>query len=433
MGRNADIEAQLFQLLRADGATARDAPASAAQRMADALAMQQAGDRTDAAGRLFCAALLETLAWLVKEHDVELRRAMAWQRSAEVRRYTQLLDGTPYAAARRAAKKLADVAYPARIEREPDPDRQQRLVALASAVNDARGGAGTWAQVLARAAALHAESAAAFAPHVAVLDEKAALDRDAAVSAWLALRASTRAVSGGAARGRDVEDHVGASLARLCAAMNEAAGDAPEAGYRIARGAHVPAGLRPENGRHVKGEIDFLLMHGSEVVLVGETKAGGATAIAADCVKFRNGVVEMAARAREDMTYAFAAASDKRLPQVLHISGASLRRLGRTHSAWPMAARYFLPEQVAAIPLSPRAIAYITQQPAGIAVAEKLMAGETVPSDALLDVWQDLTGSARLAWIREERMLAAEALHAIHGSSSVARFTDVFARRAAAI
>lgn len=431
MGRDTGVEAQLFQLMAADGAIVRDAPASAAQQMADAMAMRQAG-HDDPAGPLFCAALLETLAWLVEDRDVELRRAIAWHRSAEVRRYTQLLDGAAYAAALRAAKKLGDVAYPARIEREPDPDRQRRLVTLAGAVKHARGGAGSWADVLASAAALDEGLATSFAPHGAVLEEKAALDRDADVSAWLALRASTRAVNGGAARGRDVEDHVGASLTRLCAAMNAAAGDDCEAGYRIARGAHVPAGLRPENSRHVKGEIDFLLMHGTDAVLIGETKAGGATAIAADCVKFRNGVVEMAARAQPGITYPFAMGGNKRLPQVLHISGASLRRLADTHAAWPVAARYFLPEPVAAIPLSPRAIAYITQQPASIAVAERLMAGETVPADALLAVWQDLAGNPRLAWIWEERVLAGEALHAIHGSQSVARFTDVFARMAAA-
>lgn len=425
MRRDAGVEAQLFQLMAADAAVARDAPASAAQQMADAMAIL--------AGPQFCAALLETLTWLVKDHDIELRRAIAWHRFPQVRRYTQVLDGTAYAAALRAAKKLADVAYPARIEREQDPDRRQKLVVLAGTVKRARAGEGTWAQVLASAAVLGAEPAAAFAPHMAVLEEKAALDRDADVGAWLALRASTRPVGGGAARGRDVEDHVGASLTRLCAAMNAAAGMPSESGYRIARGAHVPAELRPENSRHIKGEIDFLLMHGTDVVLVGETKAGGATAIAADCVKFRNAVVEMAARAQRGTTYPFALGAPKHVPQVLHISGASLRRLGETHAAWPSAARYFLPEPVSAIPLSPRAIAYITQHPASIAVAERLMAGEAVVADALLAVWQDLERNPRLAWIQQERMLAGQALHAVHGSQSVARFTDVFARRAAAI
>lgn len=430
MHRDTRVEARLFQLLEGDSAAAtRDTSASAAQTMGDAMAMPPSGNH-DAPARRFCSALLETLTWLVSDNDVELRRAMAWHRFPEVRRYAQLVEGAAYAAALRAAKKLGDVAYPARIEREPDAHRRDMLEALAGAVKAARGGHGSWAQVLTSAAALDADLAATFAPHLATLDEKAALDRDANVSAWRTLRTSIRPVAGGAARGRDVEDQVGALLARLCAAMNVAAHAPPGQGYRVVRGAHVPVALRPENSRHVKGEIDFLLMHGTDVVLVGETKAGGATAIAADCVKFRNGVLEMAARAQPGVTYTFALGGHKRTPQVLHISGASLGRLGDTHAAWPRAARYFLPEPVAAIPLSPRAIAYITQHPASIDVAERLLAGEQVAATALLAVWQDLAVNPRLAWIREERVLAGDALHAIHGSESVARFADAFARMA---
>jgi hypothetical protein len=263
------------------------------------------------------------------------------------------------------------------------------------------------------------------------LAEKQALEQDENVVALLALRTPHRPPPGGAARGREVEDRVGNALTALCSAMNEASGDG---GYRIAHNANVPAALRPENGKHVKGEIDFLLMHGDDVVLVGETKAGGAQAVSADGRKFRNAVRAMAERAQPDRTYAFTL-SGKEKPQLLQIAGESLERLGAPRpdapqdgkTGWPVGARYFLPDAVAGIPLSQRAVAYLTWRPGSLAYAQALFDGTPPDANALNSVWQDLIDEPKLAWIWEERALAEQALHAIHGSDSVAGFIRAIA------
>jgi hypothetical protein len=436
MAHTPRVEEQLHQLMADDRCGQHDAWPSSAQKMAEAMSLWRSGGGDESAAPLFCAALHESLERLVQEDDVDLHKAMVWHRFPEVRQYTRLIDSEAYRAAVHAAKKLGDVAYPARIEREPDAARKEMLVALAAAVRDARAGRGDWTQVLDCAAALDATLAEGIARHVALLAEKQRLQQPGVID-YLALRSSTRPMAGGAARGRSVEDRVGAMLAQLCVAMNEASGEPSNAGYRIARGANVPPALRPENGRHVKGEIDFLLMHGNDVVLVGETKAGGATAISADCVKFHNAVVEMAARAQADETYSFTLVGRGK-PQFLHISGASLNRLNPSPAApvqdaqprWPARARYFLPECVAGIPLSQRALAYLTQHPVSLDLAQALMAGTPMPAEALLPVWQALAVEPRLAWIWHERALAEQALHAVHGSDSIARFTAMFARLA---
>ncbi|WP_313343156.1 hypothetical protein [Stenotrophomonas sp.] len=437
MARTPRVEAQLHRLMADDRCARRDAWPSSAQKMADALSSCRSGGGDETAAPLFCAALRESLARLVQEDDVDLHKAMVWHRFPEVRQYTRLIDSEAYRAAVHAAKKLGDLAYPARIEREPDVARKDMLMSLAAAVRDARAGRGDWTQVIASAAALDVALAEGATRHVALLAEKQHLQQQPGVIDYLALRRSTRPMAGGAARGRSVEDHVGSMLARLSVAMNEASGEPSGTGYRIARGAHVPPALRPGDRRHIKGEIDFLLMHGDDVVLVGETKAGGATAISVDCVKFHNAVVEMAARAQADETYSFRLVG-KGTPQFLHISGASLNRLNPSPAApaqdaqptWPARARYFLPECVAGIPLSQRAMAYLTQHPVSLDLAQALMAGTPMPAEALMPVWQALAVEPRLAWIWQEQALAEQALHAVHGSDSIARFTGVFARLA---
>ncbi len=440
---NAPIERRLYALMADDRSAPRAGDGSSAQKMADALSLWRAGDRNASTREQFCAGLKETLERLVRDNDVDLRKAILQHRFPKVKDYRLLVASPKCEAALQAAKKLRDLAHPARIEREPDPARKSHLEALAAAVDDARAGRGDWARVTAGACALGEKTAADFAPHADVLAEKQELERDASVIEYLAQRAPHHSRSGGGARGRDVEDRVGTALTQLCNAMNEATASSEDPGYRIVRGANVPPALRPADSRHVKGELDFLLMHGNDVVLVGETKAGGATAIGADCLKLRNAVVEMAARAQQDRAYAFILGSDKRSaaagekgkPQVLQVSGESLQRLAAApgdapdvQPTWPASARYFLPDAVTGIPLSQRAVAYLTWRPASLDYAQALFDGAQPSIEGLESVWRELGEDPKLAWIWEERALAEQALNAVHGSESIAGFTAAFAQ-----
>ncbi len=437
---NAPIERRLYALMADDRSAARAGDGSSAQKMADALSLWRSGDRNASIREQFCAGLKETLERLVRDNDVDLRRAILQHRFPKVKDYRLLVASPECEAALQAAKKLRNLAHPARIEREPDPARKTHLEALAAAVDDARAGTGEWASVTAGACALGEKIAADFAPHADVLAEKQELEREASVIEYLAQRATHQSRSGGGARGRDVEDRVGTALTQLCNAMNEATASSEDPGYRIVRGANVPPALRPAESRHVKGELDFLLMHGNDVVLVGETKAGGATAIGADCLKLRNAVVEMAARAQQDRAYAFTLGGDKRSVDVggkgkLQVSGESLKRLAAApgdapdvQPTWPASARYFLPDAVAGIPLSQRAVAYLTWRPASLDYAQALFVGAQPAVEGLESVWRELGEDPKLAWIWEERALAEQALNAVHGSESIAGFTAAFAQ-----
>ncbi len=437
---NAPIERRLYALMADDRSAPREGDGSPAQKMADALSLWRAGDRDASTGEQFCAGLKEILERLVRDNDVDLRKAILQHRYPKVKDYRLLVASPKCEAALQAAKKLRNLAHPARIEREPDPARKTHLEALAAAVDDARAGTGEWASVTAGACALGEKLAADFAPHADVLAEKQELEREASVIEYLAQRAPHHSRSGGGARGRDVEDRVGTALTQLCNAMNEATASSEDPGYRIVRGANVPPALRPADSRHVKGELDFLLMHGNDVVLVGETKAGGATAIGADCLKLRNAVVEMAARAQQDRAYAFTLGGDKRSVDVggkgkLQVSGESLQRLAAApgdapdvQPIWPASARYFLPDAVAGIPLSQRAVAYLTWRPASLDYAQALLDGAQPAVEGLESVWRELGEDPKLAWIWEERALAEQALNAVHGSESVAGFTAAFAQ-----
>lgn len=440
MIHNAPVEATLYRLMAEDRPAARRGNVSATQQMADAISRWRAGNRDESIPESFVAGLRNTLERQVKDNDVELRKAILQHRFPAVARFRQLVDMPAHEDALRAAKRLGDVGHPGRTEREADPARKALLLALRTAVDDARNGHGDWAHVLASANALDPALAAGFSRHVDLLVEKHTLEQDPNVVALLALRKPNRPPPGGAARGREMEDRVGDALAALCDAMNDASIDG---GYRIVRNANVPAALRPEHGKHVKGEIDFLLMHGDDVVVVGETKAGGAQAVSSDGLKLANALNAMAKRAQPDRTYAFSLGIDKRLakedaeklPRQLDISGASLRRLAASPAGglqnaapvWPVGARYFLPDAVSGIPLSQRAVAYLTWRPAALAYAQALFEGEHPAADGLQSVWQDLIDQPKLAWIWEERALAEQALHAVHGSASVAGFTQAIA------
>ncbi|WP_367346655.1 hypothetical protein [Stenotrophomonas bentonitica] len=437
---NGPVEHRLYELMADDRIPAPSGNASATQRMADAISAWRGGNRDASIAETFSSALRETLERQVKDNDIELRKAILQDRSPEVARYRKLIDSDVYRAALQAAKKLGDVAHPGRLNNEPDPARKAQLVALRTAVDDARAGSGSWDTVITRAEALDPTLVKPFSPHAALLAEKQALEKDENVVALLALRNPRRAPPGGAARGQEVEDRVGTALTALCKAMNEAAGDGS---YRIERNANVPAALRPADGKHVKGELDFLLMHDKDLVLVGETKAGGAQAVSADGLKFRNAVHAMAERAQPGRTYAFTLGGEKRAllgggkakPALLQIAGESLKRLGASvpeasqdaPTNWPAGARYFLPDAVAGIPLSQRAVAYLTWRPGSLAYAQALFEGTEPDANALQSVWQDLLDEPKLAWIWDERALAEQALHAVHGSASVAGFTKAIA------
>lgn len=440
MTRSARVEGRLYELMADDRVPASAGNLSSTQKMADAISGWRGGNRDASMSAQFCVALRETLERLVKDNDVELRKAILQDRFPAVARYRQLVDSPACEDALRAAKKLGDIAHPGRLKSEPDAARRALLMSLRTAVDDARNGRGNWGDVIASAGRLDPSLVDGFSQHAGLLAEKQALEHDEDVAALLALRRPHRPLPGGAARGRDVEDRVGSALSGLCNAMNEAAGDGS---YRIARNANVPAALRPESGKHVKGELDFLLMHGDDVVLVGETKAGGAQAVSADGLKFRNAVHAMAERAQPGRTYAFTSGGEKRSlagrgkeePALLQITGESLTRLGAsqpqapqdTGPGWPVGARYFLPDAVAGIPLSQRAVAYLTWRPGSLAYAQSLFEGTPPDANALRSVWQDLIDEPKLAWIWEERALAEQALHAVHGSESVARFTRAMA------
>lgn len=441
MIRNDPTEAKLYSLLASDSGVARASAPSAAQKMADAMSLSLAGHGDGSTRELFCEGLKALLEQRVKDGDVELRKAIMEQDSSAVKEYRLLVDKEACGVAVRAAKKLGDVAHPRLIEREADPARKMQLEALAEAVDKARAGQGNWNSVQSAARALAPALADSFEPHLALLIEKQRLEQDKSVIAMLALPKAQGAPSGGAARGRAAEDRVGAALTVLCNAMNKAAGAGEADGFRIVRSANVPPALRPADGRHVKAELDFLLMHGDDVVLVGETKAGGATAIGADCLKLRNAVLEAAERAQPGRTYAFPLGSDRRskpaggkgAPQALQVTGTSLRQLMDAPTAspaaqprWPASARYFLPDAVGAIPLSQRAVAYLTWRPASLEYAKALFDGAAPSAGKLSSVWRELGEDPKLAWIWDERALADQALHAVHGSDSIARIANAF-------
>lgn len=441
MIRNDPTEAKLYSLLASDSGTAQASPTSAAQKMADAMSLWRSGNREASTCALFCDGLKTVLEQRVKDNDVELRKAIMEHDSSAVKAYRLLIDDPGYVVALREAKRLGDAAHPELIKRETDPARKAQLTALAAAVDKARAGHGDWNSVQSSARALDPALADRFEPHRVLLIRKQHLEQDTNVIAMLALPKPQGASSGGAARGRAVEDRVGAALTVLCNAMNQAAGAGEADGFRIVRSANVPPALRPADGRHVKAELDFLLMHGDDVVLVGETKAGGATAIGADCLKLRNAVLEAAERAQPDRTYAFPLGSDRRsktgggkgAPQALQVTGASLRQLmdtptpsPATQPHWPASARYFLPDAVGAIPLSQRAVAYLTWRPASLEYAKALFDGAAPSAEDLASVWRELGEDPKLAWIWAERALADQALHAVHGSDSIARIAEAF-------
>ena len=167
------------------------------------------------------------------------------------------------------------------------------------------------------------------------------------------------------------------------------------ASYRVVQSLRNPPAF-PGEANKAKEEWDAAIMRSSaddaaELVLLAEIKASPAAATA-DFSRLLRGLRRLA-EARPEATYAFASADG-----VARIQGASLQRLQPDGDSLPPHVIYCCSAPPEAYPplLSAASKAMLLGEPASLAFAHQLLAGEPPSADSLEPVWKALTTEPRL-------------------------------------
>ncbi len=333
------------------------------------------------------------------------------QRQPEVGEYVQR---TAHAETdRRTVQASVDaVAHPGKLRNMPAGPRREaleRLHALAEAQD--------WPALRAHAGQLAAQAPAGEVrlqrslttllgqPSLSALERCAELQPLAAVQRYRALcertgpaAGTTEALAKGNAAGRrgtTAEAACVSALAELARALDRPEG--PEPTHRVARNLLLPAGF-PGAAANAKNEWDAAIVRAAvaggdavDIVLLAEVKASPEAAVA-DVSRLVRGLRRFAAT-EDGAAYALPCAEG-----LLQVTGASLRRLQAPGYELPPQVIYCCTASSEARPhlLHAASKAVLLTEPASVAFACAVDAGEDPPPDALDPVWLDVLNAPRL-------------------------------------
>jgi hypothetical protein len=310
--------------------------------------------------------------------DAAFRAAVVRSRDPEVREYLALAAQAPQD--RRAVRAAVDaVAHPGKLRGAPAGDARDRLERLHQLAQGAQ-----WdllapllpqlADALGRLARI---DALAQAPAVARYLDLLAQQGPAAGSETASAQGRAAAQAGAGA-----EDQVAAALERVAAWL------APPG--RLARSLLMPPGFPGEAGK-AKDEWDAALLRGNGIVLLAEVKASPQAATS-DFSRLYRGLVRLA-HARPGASYTFASAGGP-----VTLSGSTLAELRPHGRTLPPQVIYLCtapaPARTPMLGAASRAI--LLAEPASLAFAQALAAGESPSADSLAPAWEALGTSARL-------------------------------------
>jgi len=196
-----------------------------------------------------------------------------------------------------------------------------------------------------------------------------------------------------ARRGEAAEETGVQAFRQIAEALNQRAKGV--ANYRVVQSLRNPPAF-PGEANKAKEEWDAAIVRSStgdpaELVLLAEIKASPAAATA-DFSRLLRGLRRLA-EARPETTYAFASADG-----VARIQGASLQRLQPDGDSLPPHVIYCCSAPPEAYPplLSAASKAMLLGEPASLAFAHQLLAGELPSAASLEPVWKALTTEPRL-------------------------------------
>lgn len=362
-----------------------------------------------AAGDLFTGALAALIAAALRpDAEPAFQALLLRDRSPEVAEHLRLATGA--AADRRTVRAATDaIAHPGKLRRRaPGPLREGLLQLHGLAAADAWDALVVAAGQLGQGATLEndaslAAALAQLATHPALqrLRRGAALMQVNAVQRYRVLLARAGPVAGSAAaadRGRASARAGARAEAQAVKALRALAAvlDRHAPGHTVVRGLRVPAGF-PGAQAGAKDEWDAAIVrqHGSgaaaELVLLAEVKAAPAAAVP-DLPRLLRGLQRLAAVA-PGSDWAFPAADAE-----VRLSGSSMRGLRPRGRKPPARVVYCCTAPPEAQPawLGPAARAVLLAEPASLAFAHRLAAGEAPPPADLLPAWQALATAPRL-------------------------------------
>jgi hypothetical protein len=225
-----------------------------------------------------------------------------------------------------------------------------------------------------------------------------------------------------ARRGEAAEETGVQAFRQIAEALNQ--GEKGVASYRVVQSLRNPPAF-PGEANKAKEEWDAAIVRssagdGDELVLLAEIKASPAAATA-DFSRLLRGLRRLA-EARPEATYAFASADG-----VARIQGASLQRLQPDGDSLPPHVIYCCSAPPEAYPplLSAASKAMLLGEPASLAFAHELLAGELPSAASLEPVWNALMTEPRLRAALHQydtaRKARAAMLHPADLLASVAR------------
>lgn len=225
-----------------------------------------------------------------------------------------------------------------------------------------------------------------------------------------------------ARRGEVAEEDGVQAFRKIADALNQH--EKGVANYRVVQSLRNPPAF-PGEANKAKEEWDAAIVRsstgdGDELVLLAEIKASPAAATA-DFSRLLRGLRRLA-EARPETTYAFASADG-----VARIQGASLQRLQPDGDSLPPHVIYCCSAPPEAYPplLSAASKAMLLGEPASLAFAHQLLAGELPSAASLEPVWKALTTEPRLRAALHQydtaRKARAAMLHPADLLASVAR------------
>lgn len=391
--------------LPADAAAAAAAgPETALAFAIEALRRGEAGAATAA---LFTGALADWIRQALSPEagDPAFQALVLRTQQAQVQEYVRLAAQAP--ADRRAIRCAVDaIAHPGKTRSLPPGalrDGLQRLHRLA--------GDGAWRELPAAAQALPADASPARDTLLAVLasptrdrlERLDALLQAQPVRQYLALcgrqgppAGSAAATARGRASAREGNRAESEAVAAFGAIADRLNRDEPAARLQVVRSLRPPRGFPGDAGK-AKDEWDVALVRhlpghdGADIVLLAEVKAAPAAATP-DFPRLLRGL-ERLAQTPAGGSHAFGTADAP-----VRVSGESLRALQPQGRALPPHVIYCCcapPERQPQL-LAAAAKAVLLAEPASIAFARQLDAGQAPPATQLLPVWQALATAPRL-------------------------------------
>ncbi|MGV3571618.1 MAG: hypothetical protein ACO1PB_13535 [Ramlibacter sp.] len=381
--------------LPADAAAARAGGPETTLAFAIEAARQGAG--TAAVQALF----VEALAGLVRKAlapaggDPAFQAEVLRAQSAEVAAYLRL--AAREAADLRTVRGAVDaLAHPGKLRKLPPGPARDALAQL-----HALAGRQAWPQLLA-AAGGREPFQALVQPALERLQHADVLRQLPAVQRYLALCAQRGPLGGSEAAtehgrasarvGSDAEQVTLQAFRAIAALLEDSTRGA--ARYRAVGSLLTPRGF-PGAADKAKDEWDAAIVRdgaggAAEIVLLAEVKTSAAAATS-DLGRLLRGL-ERLALAEPQAEYTFACADGE-----LRIAGASLRRLQPQGQALPPHVIYCCAaDEAQPAPLGAATRAVLLAEPASIAFAQRLLAGEAPPPDLLAPVWNDLGAQPRL-------------------------------------